>query len=65
RILPPSADGDGTDAVTRVMIESGAAAGQVWRTLGVSANIIDASVRALADSLTYKLMRDGVTPAAR
>ncbi|MED5364718.1 MAG: alpha-isopropylmalate synthase regulatory domain-containing protein, partial [Pseudomonadota bacterium] len=57
--------GDGTDAVTRVMIESGAAAGQVWRTLGVSANIIDASVRALADSLTYKLMRDGVTPAAR
>ena len=65
RILPPSAEGDGTDAVTRVMIESGAAAGQVWRTLGVSANIIDASVRALADSLTYKLMRDGVTPAVR
>ena len=65
RILPPSAEGDGTDAVTRVMIESGDAAGQVWRTLGVSANIIDASVRALADSLTYKLMRDGVTPAAR
>ncbi|MEC8793674.1 MAG: alpha-isopropylmalate synthase regulatory domain-containing protein, partial [Pseudomonadota bacterium] len=65
RILPHNADGDGTDAVTRVMIESGAAAGQVWRTLGVSANIIDASVRALADSLTYKLMRDGVTPAAR
>ncbi|MEE3048435.1 MAG: alpha-isopropylmalate synthase regulatory domain-containing protein [Pseudomonadota bacterium] len=65
RIPPPSADGDGTDAGTGVIIESGAAAGQVWRTLGVSANIIDASVRALADSLTYKLMRDGVTPAAR
>ena len=58
RILPPSDDGDGTDAVTRVMIESGDDE-KVWTTIGVSANIIDASINALSDSLTYKLMKDG------
>ena len=61
RILQPSADGDGTDATTRVMIESGDEAGLIWRTFGVSPNIIDASVMALADSMTYKLLRNGAT----
>jgi 2-isopropylmalate synthase len=63
RILPPSDDGDGTDAVTRVMIESGDDE-SVWTTIGVSANIIDASINALSDSLTYKLMKDGASAAA-
>ena len=61
RILQPSADGDGTDATTRVMIESGDEAGLIWRTFGVSPNIIDASVMALADSMTFKLLRNGAT----
>ena len=59
RILPPPADGDGTDATTRVMIESGDRGGR-WTTVGVSGNIIDASIMALSDGLTYKLLRDGV-----
>ena len=49
----------GTDAVTRVLIESGDGTGERWSTVGVSANIIDASFEALVDSLTYKLMRAG------
>jgi 2-isopropylmalate synthase len=49
----------GTDAVTRVLIESGDAAGERWSTIGVSANIIDASFQALTDSITYKLLRSG------
>jgi 2-isopropylmalate synthase len=50
----------GTDAVTRVMIEStnGAA---VWRTVGVGANIIEASWEALTDAFTYGLLVAGVT----
>jgi 2-isopropylmalate synthase len=49
----------GTDAVTRVMIESRDHAGHRWSTVGVSANIVDASFEALIDSITYKLFRDG------
>ncbi|HEX8663754.1 MAG TPA: citramalate synthase [Beijerinckiaceae bacterium] len=49
----------GTDAVTRVLIESGDSTGERWFTVGVSANIIDASFQALTDSITYKLMRAG------
>ena len=64
RILPPSRDGDGTDAVTRVMIESADAAGLTWRTVGISPNIIDASIEALADALIWKLIKDGVTAPA-
>jgi 2-isopropylmalate synthase len=55
RILTP---GDGTRAVTRVMIES-AANGEHWSTVGVSTNIIDASYRALHDGIVYKLFREG------
>ena len=60
-ILPPSQDGDGTDAVTRVMIESANEAGLTWRTIGVSPNIIDASIEALTDALIWKLLKDGVS----
>ena len=54
RILNPNA---GTDAVTRVMIESADGHGETWTTVGVSANVIDASYAALHDSITYKLLR--------
>jgi 2-isopropylmalate synthase len=47
----------GTGAVTRVLIESRDNTGESWTTVGVSANIIDASFQALVDSITYKLMR--------
>lgn len=54
RILTPS---DGTEAVTRVQIESADSLGNKWTTIGVSQNIVDASFRALHDSITYKLMK--------
>ncbi|MDF2120354.1 citramalate synthase [Roseiarcaceae bacterium H3SJ34-1] len=47
----------GTDAVTRVLIEFGDSTGARWSTVGVSANIIDASFQALLDSINYKLMK--------
>ena len=49
----------GTDAVTRVLIEFQDGAGERWTTVGVSANIIDASFQALSDSITYKLLKAG------
>ncbi len=55
RILTPS---DATGAVTRVMIESADDHGARWSTVGVSANIIDASYAALRDSIVFKLLRD-------
>ena len=48
----------GTEAVTRVSIESTDSKGKSWFTIGVSANIIDASFKALIDSLDYKLFKD-------
>ena len=48
----------GTEAVTRVSIESTDSKGKNWFTIGVSANIIDASFKALVDSLDYKLFKD-------
>ncbi len=48
----------GTEAITRVLIESTDINGNRWTTIGVSANIIDASYNALRDSLIYKLMKD-------
>ncbi|ACI98401.1 citramalate synthase [Rhodospirillum centenum] len=56
RILTPN---DGTKAVTRVMIETQDRSGDRWSTVGVSANIIDASFNALFDSITYCLYRSG------
>jgi 2-isopropylmalate synthase len=52
----------GTEAVTRVMIESIDGEGQRWSTVGVSANIVDASFEALTDSITYKLYKEGIVP---
>ena len=50
----------GSDAVTRVLIECGDRDGERWTTVGVSANIIDASFQALVDAITYKLMKAAV-----
>lgn len=50
----------GTDAVTRVLIDSTDELGESWTTVGVSPNIIDASFQALTDSIIYKLMRSQV-----
>ncbi len=49
----------GTDAVTRVLIECADSEGERWSTVGVSANVIDASFQALVDSINYKLMMSG------
>ncbi|MEQ8195291.1 MAG: citramalate synthase [Rhodospirillales bacterium] len=57
RILTP---GEGTRAVTRVMIESRDGRGQHWSTVGVSPNVIDASYNALNDAIVYKLFKAGV-----
>jgi 2-isopropylmalate synthase len=61
RILTPE---DGTRAVTRVMIESADRGGEGgtarhWSTVGVSANVIEASYNALHDAITWKLFKDG------
>jgi 2-isopropylmalate synthase len=49
----------GTEAVTRVLIESEDENGEHWSTIGVSPNIIDASFQALMDSIVYKLVKSG------
>jgi 2-isopropylmalate synthase len=48
----------GTEAITRVLIESTDNTGVRWWTVGVSENIIDASFQALMDSVVYKLMKN-------
>lgn len=59
RILTPQ---DATKAVTRVMIESRNNKGDAWHTIGVSANVIDASFKALYDSIVYHLICEKVKP---
>ena len=59
RILD-TAKGSGTGAITRVMIEFCVPDGTVWRTVGLSTNIIDASVAALADGMIWKLQHDKI-----
>ncbi len=54
RILTPQ---EATAALTRVLIESRDSIGQIWTTLGVSHNVIDASFNALHDSIVYRLMK--------
>ncbi|WP_227285522.1 citramalate synthase [Boseongicola sp. H5] len=49
----------GTEAVTRVIIDSEDGQGRRWSTVGVSANIVDASFEALLDAVMWKLVRDG------
>ncbi len=51
---------EGTAARVRVIIESRDAT-DIWGTVGVSENIIEASWLALVDSFEYKLFKDGET----
>ena len=53
----------GTEAVTRVIIDSQDSTGRRWSTVGVSPNIVDASFEALLDAVTWKLVRDGAPGA--
>ncbi|MCK0138890.1 citramalate synthase [Aliiroseovarius sp. F47248L] len=53
----------GTEAQTRVIIDSEDRDGHRWSTVGVSPNIVDASFEALLDAITWKLLRDGAKPA--
>jgi len=53
----------GTEAATRVIIDSEDGQGHRWSTVGVSPNIVDASFEALLDAIQWKLVRDGVAPA--
>ncbi len=48
----------GTEAVTRVIIDSEDSQGRRWSTVGVSPNIVDASFQALLDAINWKLVRD-------
>ena len=57
RILDPSLPGGhGTDAITRVLIETSDGESS-WVTVGVGANVIEASWGALVDGLTFGLRR--------
>ncbi|WP_246222594.1 citramalate synthase [Phytoactinopolyspora limicola] len=56
RILDAS---HGTDAVTRVLVEMTDGV-RSWETVGVGANIIEASWEALVAGVTYGLLRQGV-----
>ncbi|OAN68243.1 citramalate synthase [Jannaschia sp. EhC01] len=49
----------GTEAVTRVIIDSEDSNGRRWSTVGVSPNIVDASFEALLDAVTWKLVHEG------
>ena len=48
----------GTEAVTRVIIDSEDSQGRRWSTVGVSANIVDASFEALLEAINWKMVRD-------
>ncbi|MEO0637125.1 MAG: citramalate synthase [Pseudomonadota bacterium] len=50
----------GTEAITRVLIESADGEGNRWWTVGVSENIIEASFEALTDSIRYRLLKSCV-----
>jgi 2-isopropylmalate synthase len=57
RILDPSLPGGhGTDATTRVLIETSDGSDSWW-TVGVGANVIEASWEALLDGITFGLRR--------
>jgi 2-isopropylmalate synthase len=49
----------GTEAVTRVIIDSQDSMGRRWSTVGVSPNIVDASFDALLDAINWKLVHEG------
>ncbi|SPJ25903.1 citramalate synthase [Palleronia abyssalis] len=52
--------GQGTEAVTKVIMKSADGQGRNWSSVGVSANIIEASFEALVDAVNWKLIRDAV-----
>ena len=52
----------GTEAVTRVLIDSKDGKGGLFSTVGVSANIVDASFKALEDAVLMCLIRSGTAP---
>ncbi|QXT38631.1 citramalate synthase [Gymnodinialimonas ceratoperidinii] len=52
----------GTEAVTRVIIDSEDSNGRRWSTVGVSPNIVDASFEALLDAVNWKLIHEGAKP---
>jgi LeuA allosteric (dimerisation) domain. len=56
--------GKATDAVVRVFIESGDGESN-WSTVGVSENIVEASWKALVDSIEYKLFKEEAKMAAK
>jgi 2-isopropylmalate synthase len=53
----------GSASLVRVLITSGDGKSN-WGTVGVSANIVEASWRGLVDAVEYKLMKEGVVPIA-
>ncbi len=53
--------GHGTDAITRVLIETSDGVSS-WVTVGVGANVIEASWEALLDALTFGLRQHGEQP---
>ena len=53
--------GHGTDAVTRVLVETSDGATE-WTTVGVHENVVEASWQALEDAVTYGLLRQGERP---
>ncbi|MCX6350193.1 MAG: citramalate synthase [Candidatus Aureabacteria bacterium] len=59
RVLDAAA---GAAAKVRVLMESKDEEGEIWGTVGVSENIIEASWQALVDSVDYKLFKDRETP---
>ena len=60
RLLAPQGAGEtrGTDAVTRVLVESTDGAGS-WTTVGVHGNVVEASWLALVDAVAYAGLREG------
>jgi len=59
RVLKSSLSGSAS--LVRVLISSSDGHSK-WGTVGVSANIVEASWHALVDSVEYKLMKDGALP---
>ncbi|MGI3168219.1 citramalate synthase [Pseudooceanicola sp. C21-150M6] len=53
----------GTEAVTRVIIDSEDGTGRRWSTVGVSANIVDASFEALLESVRWRLLQEQMASA--
>lgn len=61
RVVSPE---DGTAAYVRVLVEH-TDGEETWSTVGVSANILEASWQAIADGVRYELMRTGAVPAGK